>query len=257
MGSGASSAKAQSSDVPPIATVGEVEEITPNNLSAGPDEDSKGGTVLRQCTDYLKTATATGGRTVRRSPHDAGAFKQTSGQLTELRPEFLRCLERLHATETYTDDAAMESILTVCRMSDLTDTELADELVERRYPELFAKIWKAVYHEDIYTSQDMRRQYVVLCLLKQATNNFTHVSWRLCAEMGGDRHGIVPQMAKEFDHPLMTLNALKDGVKKAVWDSPRETLKKTVNVLANIIRGNIDNKPVFRQANIVPHLQGN
>ena len=138
-----------------------------------------------------------------------------------------------------------------------TDTEKANEQLERIYPELFVKLWKAVYHEDIYTSKELHRQYVVFNLLKQATVNFTHGNERLCAVMGSETYGIIPLMAGEFEHPLMSTDSLKDGVRKALWDSPRETLKKMMNILANIIRTNIDNKPVFRQANVVPHLQGN
>ncbi|XP_022095328.1 uncharacterized protein LOC110981764 [Acanthaster planci] len=140
-------------------------------------------------------------------------------------------------------------------MSDLTDTELASELVDKKYPPLFVKIWNTVYDKDIYLSPDLAREYVVFNLLKQATISFTHVSWNLCLEMGSVKHGIVPLIAKEFDHPLMTQDGLKSGTKKALWNSPRETLKKMINILANIIRMNMNSKPVFREAKIVPHLQ--
>ncbi|XP_071798545.1 uncharacterized protein [Asterias amurensis] len=141
-------------------------------------------------------------------------------------------------------------------MSDMyTDTEPANELLEMIYPELFVKIWKAVYHKDIYESKERHQDYVVLNLLKQATINFTHVNERLCASMGSEKYGIISLLVEEFKHPLMSMNSLKKGVSKALWDSPRETLKKMVNILANIVRMNIDSKPVYRQANAVEHLE--
>ncbi|XP_038051199.1 uncharacterized protein LOC119724289 isoform X3 [Patiria miniata] len=218
-------------------------------------DETDHGPIVRRCIEFLKVATSTGGQTARRSPLDPEGLQQTAGQRKALYPEFVASLERLHVTQSYIDDSSMESLLTVCRMSDLTDTELANELVEKRYPELFVKIWNAVYDKDIYLSPGLTREYIAFNLLKQATISFTHVSWNLCVEMGSAKHGIVPLIAKEFDHPLMTQEGLRSGVKRALWNSPRETLKKMINILANIIRKNIDNKPVFREAQIVPHLQ--
>ncbi|XP_022095179.1 uncharacterized protein LOC110981688 [Acanthaster planci] len=241
---------------PPSVTLTAVKSKPSQEENKSKNKNSlKDENIVLKCVEFLKQATNTGGTVAPCSPADPSAFEKNSGRREALRSNFLNSLEQLREVEIYTDDSAMADLLNVCQMSNLTDPETADELVEEGYPDLFLKIWNGVYHDDIYTSKEQYRQYIVYNLLKQASINFTHVSRKLCGAMGSSERGIVPLVAKEFEHPLMKLEALKDGVKKALWDSPRETLKKTINILANIIRGDIDNKLVFRQANIVPHLK--
>jgi hypothetical protein len=251
MGSGASNTnvtkrETESFSLPPVETIQQEAENPERGQSL----------AVRRCIEFLKVATTTGGQTARRSPFDPVGLQQMADQRKELYPEFVEALERLQICESYTEDKSMDDILTVCRMSDLTDTALGNELVDKKYPELFVKIWKAVYHKDIYLSSDLTREYVVFNLLKQATINFTHVSWSLCSKMGSAKHGIIPLIVQEFDHPLMTPDGLKSGIKRALWNSPRETLKKMINILANIVRMNMASKKVFREVKVVPHLQG-
>ncbi|XP_038051204.1 uncharacterized protein LOC119724293 [Patiria miniata] len=253
---GETSSDKPAQQLPPNETLDEPTDkpqATPAVDATPPEKDNS--EIVSKCIKFMEVATRTGGQTIQCSPGDSAAFAQNTEPREALRSEFLKSLEQLRQTDTHTDDTSMESLLTVCNMSNITDPETADELVEKGYPALFVKIWKGVYHDDIYTSKALLRQYIVYNLLKQATISFTHVSRKLCAAMGSAEYGIVPLIAKEFQHPLMELSALNNMKSQALWDSSRETLKKAVNVLANIIRGDIDSKPVFREADVMPHLK--
>ena len=168
------------------------------------------------------------------------------------------CVEQIRIlgqVQSYVSEKSFEALYKLCRLSDTGEISLGDVLVKEGFQRAFETMWDSLHAAmtmDIAWDHNNTKEYLALSLLKEAIIAFSKASPTMCAEIGAK---VIPILADEFSLQVYRSGVLNTGETKLLWNSYRESLKRTMIILYYLVRNCPKHKRVLRDTEYVELLQ--